>query len=1276
MKVAWRFAACATLLLSCAPWGAVAAEGAGLFSADAGTVVLPQPARSPLVEDAHPEAGPSRGAFSELSDSAELRSRSARIDIGRLSAARRDIGEGRPVRLDLNLFADAEFDAVMERSAPTASGYTLTGRLAGVPMSTVVLAVSGDAAAGKVWSQGAVYTIRSTGGAALIREVDPSALPHCEGPATPPAVPKAAIQVEYPSAPADDGDLIDLLVVYSPIVRRAEGGVAAMRALIDRDVAAANEAYRAGGAMQRIRLVAATEVGYGPPLSLYENSKALRDLTGKLDGHMDEVHALRDSYAADLVLLHKGEKSLAPGVVRAGIGGGIAWILSSRSPEVAASRGFSVASSWAFAHELGHNMGLGHEWAAEPRNDLLYSYGRGYEVRDESGAGDPGVWYTIMHTAGSGQINRFSNPNQRYPDESGVPLGVPGYDRPTTDDPEAEGPADAVRSLNNTRRIVANFRAGAGRCAYALSPHPSDLPAEGGEFKVRVRAAPNCPWTARTQDEFVSVAEESASGLGDGEITYRVQGNGDWNREAALLVAGEVYHLKQKGARALTPVCDRSRWLRTALHYILYDIEEGRSKSCSEITAADLATVGIMNVGSSDEAVLQRGDLDGFPNLQIFKFTSNSSVTVHRGAFEGLSNLHDVQLLAGDSLDLSVGALDGLPNLPKLALAGSSITLPPGIFSNLSNLTELEIRLDGSITLPPGALSGLSNLAVLEIDTGGSLTLPPHVFSELHALSKLTIRAWQDNDVPVVLSSDFFVGLSGLRDLAIAATSLEIGVGAFRGLSNLSSLDLFSPDFPELRRGAFRGLSGLRFLDISGVGLKVIEPSAFDGLSRLEILDLRQNKLTTLRPGWSAGLTNLKLLILNLNSLSEVPPLQGMAGLQNLYLLNNYISNIAPLSAYSWLGAGDTIGLSSNPLNSESLNRHIPTLQRRGVQVVAIPNTWVVPSNVEEGGNLNFLVTMAPPAPVGVTMSWRVAGGTAEEGQDYPENLSGTLRLGPGRTHELVSIPTIDDDLVEPDETFFVMLGDITPDGDLAPPGLAPPGQKFILAGALRSPGVIQDNDLSSVVGGSIEIDLANGFRDMEECILARMDIAPFAAHLWSNNCLAGGPVSYGVDSSNRNVATVAMEDGVASVSAGGSGVTTITLTATDSEGRTATRAFLMTVLAPPEAIGEVADLFLTAGNAGEIDLAGKFRDPDGGELEYVAESTNSGVAIASVEEGVVSIEAHTTGTAMVTVTAKDPDGLSATLTFTVTVVLAPNSYWGGWRSVLLRSSPDEADAS
>ena len=54
-------------------------------------------------------------------------------------------------------------------------------------------------------------------------------------------------------------------------------------------------------------------------------------------------------------------------------------------------------------------------------------------------------------------VMRFSNPDQTYsrvPDTPGDPMGVPG-DEPSS---SVAGPADARRTLNETRRAVANFR--------------------------------------------------------------------------------------------------------------------------------------------------------------------------------------------------------------------------------------------------------------------------------------------------------------------------------------------------------------------------------------------------------------------------------------------------------------------------------------------------------------------------------------------------------------------------------------------------------------------------------------------------------------------------------------------------------------------------------------------------------------------------------------------------------------------------------------------------
>ena len=174
-----RLAFCAALLLALPPTGVGAAELAGLFSPD-----LEATPQSLATRDLRVEVprfgGELRGgvpAAERALQPSELRSRAAEVDVGQLETARLSAERRRPHRLNLNLFADAEFEAEFERSAATASGYTLTGRLADQPLSTVVLAVNGDWVAGTVWSSGGRYAVRPLGGGvAEVRQLDPSAL--------------------------------------------------------------------------------------------------------------------------------------------------------------------------------------------------------------------------------------------------------------------------------------------------------------------------------------------------------------------------------------------------------------------------------------------------------------------------------------------------------------------------------------------------------------------------------------------------------------------------------------------------------------------------------------------------------------------------------------------------------------------------------------------------------------------------------------------------------------------------------------------------------------------------------------------------------------------------------------------------------------------------------------------------------------------------------------------------------------------------------------------
>ena len=221
-------------------------------------------------------------------------------------------------------------------------------------------------------------------------------------------------------------------------------------------VAETNTAYSNSGVNQRIKLVAVEEVvGYTENKDLQIDLGRLRSPS---DGHMDEVHDIRDAVAADIVLLIPAGSS----------GAAYQMFVPSMSFE---SRAFGVVnadSTRTFAHELGHIMGLHHDRYAVCGDNCnhftLFPYAFGYVNQEalEPSPPDTAFWRTIMaypnQCGRCSAILRFSNPDQIYPDPGGDPLGKAGLEPA----PGADGPSDAVRMLNRTRGYVANFRSAPG----------------------------------------------------------------------------------------------------------------------------------------------------------------------------------------------------------------------------------------------------------------------------------------------------------------------------------------------------------------------------------------------------------------------------------------------------------------------------------------------------------------------------------------------------------------------------------------------------------------------------------------------------------------------------------------------------------------------------------------------------------------------------------------------------------------------------------------------
>ena len=250
----------------------------------------------------------------------------------------------------------------------------------------------------------------------------------------------------------DASPVIDVAVFFTPAAREAAGGMAEIEAAVDLMVAETNQAYADSGAAQRIALATVEEARYR------ESHNTILDLfrmNHPSDGYLDGLHVVRDLAGADIVQLIVGKGTVcgvANSVPRADLAFGIT-ILD--------------CGGLTFAHEVGHSMGLVHDRYVECRGSPTctasdhYPYSFGYVNPRGLEAGGPASsrWFTIMaypdRCAHAGvscpQLARFSNPLQF---RGGDPLGQTG-DR---DAANVDGPADAVRALNNARHSVADFR--------------------------------------------------------------------------------------------------------------------------------------------------------------------------------------------------------------------------------------------------------------------------------------------------------------------------------------------------------------------------------------------------------------------------------------------------------------------------------------------------------------------------------------------------------------------------------------------------------------------------------------------------------------------------------------------------------------------------------------------------------------------------------------------------------------------------------------------------
>ena len=161
------------------------------------------------------------------------------------------------------------------------------------------------------------------------------------------------------------------------------------------------------------------------------------------------------------------------------------------------------------------------------------------------------------------------------------------------------------------------------------------------------------------------------------------------------------------------------------------------------------------------------------------------------------------------------------------------------------------------------------------------------------------------------------------------------GLTGLEAATNLTILDL----------GVDFGMEPL----INSNSISDLSPIA--GLTNLTDLWLYGNSISDISA--IEGLTNLIYLDLSNNSISDISAIEGLNHLAGLELYDNSISDLSSLVANTRLAGGTRVDVRGNPLNAESINSHIPALQRRDVTVV-FDDIVAQPADVNGDGVVNI----------------------------------------------------------------------------------------------------------------------------------------------------------------------------------------------------------------------------------------------------------------------------------------------------------------------------------
>jgi len=376
-----------------------------------------------------------------------IQSRLVTLDLVQLEPQGEAVGS----KIRFNLFDDAVAELELARATrPLSGGLHWFGRESGDQIETAVLSIVEGRTSGSLTVGSRFFRIEHIAGPIhRIEELSSERESFGEDALIPPGAPKtqplAHMLEAPPTAEMSSSHIVDILVCYTPAGKNRAGGKTAIEDRASLAVAEANSALvNSGAGGTQWNLVGAVEVSPSAPGdSSPPSEQASASYLNYLTYDMTHVHALRDSYGADVVSLWID--NVSSGTI------GIGWIM----PDLAVTyewydfapfafniveAHFARGPQYTFAHEVGHNLGSAHN-RASAQSDGAYSYSYGFQ--------QPSSFYTLMsYSSGCGgctPVNAWSNPDVLI---NGKPTGATG-----------SLAADNARSLENTAPLAEAFRA-------------------------------------------------------------------------------------------------------------------------------------------------------------------------------------------------------------------------------------------------------------------------------------------------------------------------------------------------------------------------------------------------------------------------------------------------------------------------------------------------------------------------------------------------------------------------------------------------------------------------------------------------------------------------------------------------------------------------------------------------------------------------------------------------------------------------------------------------